>query len=136
MFPGVVEGLRTAGFQVACVTNKPQAATVTLLALTGLAQFFDAVVGGDATPFIKPHAGPLLHACALLGADPLATVLVGDSHVDVAAARAAGMPVYIVRYGYPGAGSLDGATLIDSFVELPALLQKARGTCVPHSAPS
>lgn len=141
VFPGVVEGLhglRAAGYQLACVTNKPQAATATLLALTGLAPCFDAVVGGDTTPHLKPHAAPLLHACRLLHTDPLQAVLVGDSHVDVAAARAAGMPVYIVRYGYPGAGSLDGATFIESLAALPALLagQKAMVVNVPHSAPS
>ena len=141
VFPGVsksLASLRAAGHRLACVTNKPHHATTTLLALTGLAPWFDAVVGGDTTPFLKPHPAPLLHACALLHTDTRNAVLVGDSHVDVAAARAAGMPVYIVRYGYPGAGSLNGATFIDTLADLPALLapQKVIGTKVPHSPPS
>ena len=120
VFPGVVTGLsrlREAGYRLACVTNKPQAATAALLSSSGLATYFDAVVGGDATPHLKPHAAPLLHACRLLGADPACSVMVGDSSVDVAAARAAGMPVHIVRYGYPGPGghaAMHGATFIDS----------------------
>jgi phosphoglycolate phosphatase len=124
VFPGVVTGLarlRDAGYRLACVTNKPQAATATLLASSGLAAYFDAVVGGDATPHMKPHAAPLLHACRLLDADPACSVLVGDSNVDVAAARAAGMPVFIVRYGYPGPGghaAMQGATFIDSLAHL------------------
>ena len=51
--------------------------------------------------------------------------MVGDSAVDVVAARAAGMPVYIVRYGYPGQdglGALSCDAFIDSFEQLPALL--------------
>lgn len=120
VFPGVVTGLsrlRNAGYRLACVTNKPQAPTATLLSSSGLAIYFDAVVGGDATPHLKPHAAPLLHACRLLDANPACSVMVGDSAVDVAAARAAGMPVHIVRYGYPGPGghaAMHGATFIDS----------------------
>lgn len=120
VFPGVVTGLsrlRDTGYRLACVTNKPQAASTALLSSSGLAPYFDAVVGGDATPHMKPHAAPLLHACRLLDADPACSVLVGDSGVDVAAARAAGMPVFIVRYGYPGPdghAAMHGATFIDS----------------------
>lgn len=120
VFPGVVTGLsrlRDAGYRLACVTNKPQAASTALLSSSGLASYFDAVVGGDATPHMKPHAAPLLHACRMLDADPACSVLVGDSGVDVAAARAAGMPVFIVRYGYPGPdghAAMHGATFIDS----------------------
>jgi phosphoglycolate phosphatase len=124
VFPGVVTGLsrlRDAGYRLACVTNKPQAATTTLLSSSGLAPYFDAVVGGDATPHMKPHAAPLLYACRLLDADPACSVMVGDSSVDVAAARAAGMPVFIVRYGYPGPGghaAMQGAAFIDSLAHL------------------
>jgi phosphoglycolate phosphatase len=52
-------------------------------------------------------------------------VLVGDSAVDVAAARAARMPVVIVRYGYPGADgheAMQCAAFIDSLADLPAVL--------------
>lgn len=128
VFPGVREGLvklQQAGYQLGCVTNKPFALTESLLESTGLAAFFDAVVGGDSIPQMKPAPEPLLHACRQMQADPASCVLVGDSGVDVAAARAAGMPVYIVRYGYPGPGGHQGMQcdgLIDSFNELPDLL--------------
>jgi phosphoglycolate phosphatase len=52
-------------------------------------------------------------------------VLVGDSAVDVAAARAAHMPVYIVRYGYPGPDGHDAMqcdALIGSLNDMPAIL--------------
>jgi phosphoglycolate phosphatase len=124
VFPGVLTGLarlRDAGYRIACVTNKPQAASEALLSISGLAPLLDAVVGGDATAHMKPHAEPLLHACRLLDADPACAILIGDSHVDVAAARAAGMPVHIVRYGYPGPGghaAMAGASFIDSLDHL------------------
>lgn len=138
VYPGVHAGLvalRAAGYRLGCVTNKPQAAAETLLASTGLAPLFEIVVGGGATPHLKPHPAPLLHACRQLGTDPALAVLVGDSHVDVAAARAAGMPVCIVDYGYPGPGGY--AAMQDAiFIASLASVQNAIGTCVPHSAPS
>ncbi len=131
VFPGVVEGLdslRQAGYRLGCVTNKPQSATATLLAMTGLADYFDVVVAGDSIAHMKPHPEPLLHACRAMGLDPAQGVLVGDSGVDVATALAAHMPVYIVRYGYPGPGGhagMHGPVFIDSLAEMPALLAAA-----------
>lgn len=128
VFPGVREGLtalRQAGYQLGCVTNKPLALTEQLLALTGLAAYFGVVVAGDSIAQMKPDPEPLWHACRQMQVDPTWCVLVGDSEVDVAAARAARMPVYIVRYGYPGPdghGGMQCDALIESFVELPALL--------------
>ncbi|MDB5916116.1 MAG: Phosphoglycolate phosphatase [Massilia sp.] len=131
VFPGVVEGLdalRQAGYRLGCVTNKPQAATTALLAMLGLAGYFEVVVAGDSIAQMKPHPEPLLYACREMGFEPAQGVLVGDSGVDVAAALAARMPVYIVRYGYPGPGGhagMHGAVFIDSLAEMPALLAAA-----------
>lgn len=119
VFPGVHEGLavlKETGYRLACVTNKPIAFAETLLQLTGLDKYFEFVLGGDSIPHMKPSPEPLFHACRLLKANPEHTLMVGDSAVDVAAARAAGMPVVIVRYGYPGEGGL-GALICDAFVD-------------------
>jgi phosphoglycolate phosphatase len=128
VFPGVREGLtalQQAGCLLGCVTNKPLAFTGPLLELTGLTTYFDTVVAGDSIAQMKPDPEPLLHACRQMQADRALCVMVGDSGVDVAAAQAARMSVYIVRYGYPGPAGPDGMqcdALIDSFEELPALL--------------
>lgn len=127
-YPGVLQGLSTLqwlGYPLACVTNKPQAHTVPLLHMTGLSSYFSTVVSGDSTPAMKPDPAPLLDACHRLGVQPGHCAMVGDSGVDAAAAHAAGMPVYIVRYGYQTAADLAALrcnALIDSFHELPALL--------------
>ena len=129
-FPGVVEGLAAlhhAGFRIGCVTNKPIDYTTPLLQAFGLERYMQAVVGGDSIPQMKPDPTPLLHACELLGVMREHAVMVGDSHVDVAASNAASMPVYIVRYGYPGPGGLSALkadTFIDSLTELPGLLER------------
>ncbi len=103
LFPNVLEGLsamRAKGLKLACVTNKPQAFTDTLLARTGLAGYFALVLGGDALPRRKPDPMPLLHVGARFGAAPDRVVVIGDSLNDAQAARAAGMPMLAVPYGY------------------------------------
>jgi phosphoglycolate phosphatase len=132
-YPGVLQGLSALhrlGYRLACVTNKPQAHTLPLLDILGLSPYFSAVVSGDSAPAMKPDPAPLLVACHRLGVQPEHCLMVGDSQVDVAAARAAGMPVCIVRYGYHGAAGLAALrcdAFIDSFMELPGLLCQPRG---------
>lgn len=145
LFPGVEAGLaalRRHGYRLGCVTNKPEALATALLAMTGLAEYLDVLVGGDSIAAMKPDPEPLWHACRLLGVGAEESVLVGDSPVDVAAARAAGIPVFVVRYGYAGprgAEALGADALIDSFEALPALLaqvaQPSTAGCEADSTP-
>ncbi len=102
-FPGVVAGLerlRAAGLKLACVTNKAAAFTGPLLAKTGLAPYFDAVVTPDRMGARKPSPEPFLRACEALGAAPREAAVIGDSENDAAAARAAGCHLILVSYGY------------------------------------
>ncbi|MBN3849124.1 MULTISPECIES: phosphoglycolate phosphatase [Burkholderiaceae] len=133
VFPGVMTGLRELrqhGYRAACVTNKPQALAAPLLEKSGLAAYLDVLIAGDTLASMKPSPQPLWHACRLLDVDPQRCALVGDSSVDIAAARAAGLPVFIVSYGYGWrggnreSGALQGDALIDSFEALPALLAR------------
>lgn len=128
LYPGVLVGLaelKRAGHALACVTNKLHPHAVALLDAKGLSPLLDALVcAGDAMP-AKPDPAPLLHACRLLGADVSASVMVGDSEVDSNAARRAGMPVYLVRYGYHqenGFAALRCNAFLNAISELPGLL--------------
>jgi phosphoglycolate phosphatase len=144
-YPGVVEGLgalQTAGFAIACVTNKHARFTLPLLDKTGLAPFFELVVNGDTCARTKPHPDMLLHACAHFDVAPVEALMVGDSSNDVEAARAAGCPVWCLPYGYNEGGpgvSLAADRLIGSFPELPALLERAGpvvfAAALPNAAP-
>ena len=103
VYPGVLQGLRqlqSGGKRLACLTNKPTAFAQTLLRAKGLADYFSVVYGGDAFERRKPDPLPLLKACEALGTLPQRTLMVGDSSNDAQAARAAGCPVWLVRYGY------------------------------------
>jgi phosphoglycolate phosphatase len=126
-YRGVVETLellKAAGLRLAVVTNKPEAATRSILADLALDRFMEAVVGGDTLPQRKPHPAPLLEALTRLGVTPERAVMVGDNHHDVEAGHAAGLPVVAVAYGYAhGAPEAFGAErLIARFDELPDAL--------------
>jgi len=131
-YAGVVESLRAvhdSGVHTAVVTNKHHRFAASLLGRLGLAQWVDVVVGGDTCERRKPDPQPLLFACDSLRVAASESLMVGDSVNDVAAARAAGMPVVCVSYGYNEGRSpqtLDCDELLDSLVQLPPLLRIRR----------
>jgi phosphoglycolate phosphatase len=127
-YPGAAETLqrlRAAGLRSAVVTNKLHRFAVELFERLQLSDSIDLIVGGDTCERRKPDPQPLLHACTALGLAPSETLMVGDSINDVLAARAAGIPVVCVTYGYnegQDPHSLPCDDWIDSLDELPALI--------------
>ena len=90
-----------------------------------LAALVDVVIGGDTCEQRKPEPGPLLLACRRLDVSVEDSLMVGDSLNDTSAARAAGMPVVCVTYGYNEGRdprTLDCDALLASLAELPPLL--------------
>jgi phosphoglycolate phosphatase len=130
VYPGVVEGLqalRHNGLRLACITNKPNAFARPLLALKGLSGYFDHAFGGDAFARKKPDPLPLLEACKALASAPARTLMIGDSHNDAEAARAAGCPVVLVSYGYNHGEPVAAAgadAIVDRIDAVPALLRR------------
>ena len=103
LYPGVRETLdllRERGYKLGCVTNKPAQFTEPLLQKLGIAPYFALVVSGDTLPEQKPDPMPLLYVAQYFAVTPQASLMVGDSSVDVKAARAAGFAVVCVSYGY------------------------------------
>ena len=122
-YPGAQEvlgRLAEGGLRLGVVTNKPYAATREILDRLGLAHFFGAVIGGDTLQERKPHPAPLLKAAEQLGVVPSETLMVGDNHHDISAARAAGMAAVAVTWGYNHVphDKLGADRLINSFAEL------------------
>lgn len=105
LYPGVretLQALQAQGVTLALCTNKPQRFLLPLLEARELDGSFAAMVGGDTLPERKPSALPLLHLCAQFGTAPRDALMVGDSRTDAQAAQAAGVPLVLVSYGYPG----------------------------------
>jgi phosphoglycolate phosphatase len=129
LYPDVdetLQSLRGSGARLAICTNKPQAATLGVLEGFQIAGYFDAVLGGDAVPFRKPDPRHLLAAIERLGAMINAAVMIGDNENDYAAARAAGVPVILMRYGYLRAPpeTLAPDAWLDRFRDIPQALER------------
>ncbi|MBK1670844.1 phosphoglycolate phosphatase [Rhodovibrio sodomensis] len=126
-YDGVIETLdrwRAEGHTMAMCTNKPQAPSDLILRDLALAPYFAAVAGGDRFAVRKPEAGHLTGTIELAGGDPARCVMIGDSITDLDAARAAGIPIVLVDYGYTAqpAATLGADATVSSFTEIPALL--------------
>ncbi len=113
--------LRAMGVRLACVTNKELRHAHAVLQHCGLDGFFEMVVGGDSLPHKKPHASVLRTVASRFGVAPSRMAHVGDSAIDVAAARNAGVAAWAVPYGY-NAGVPVALSLPDRmFDDLPAV---------------
>ena len=112
-FPGVAEGLEqlaSAGFGLACVTNKAARFTRMHLDKAGIAHYFSLVVSGDSLAAKKPDPLPLQHIARHFGVAPKRLLVLGDSANDTQAARAAGCPVLCVPTATTRAGRCKAST--------------------------
>jgi len=103
LYPGVREAvvaLSQAGHQLAILTNKPVRISSDIVAALGLASHFLRVYGGDSFPAKKPDPAGVLALMEEAGASTAATLLVGDSRVDVKTARNAGVRSCGVAWGF------------------------------------
>ncbi|UVI30568.1 HAD-IA family hydrolase [Paenibacillus spongiae] len=88
----VLARLQAEGFQIGIVTTKAKLTTERGLRYTELYDYVmpEGIITIDDVVHPKPHPEPVLKAIEALGADPAATVMIGDSVVDIEAAEAAG----------------------------------------------
>jgi phosphoglycolate phosphatase len=101
LYPGIAEALDAlAGASLAVLTNKPGDLSRAILDGLGVGARFARVMGGGDVPTRKPDPAGLLQLVAELGATPAGTWMVGDSATDVGAARAAGVRVAGVTWGF------------------------------------
>lgn len=122
-FPGVVDcltELKAAGAKLSVCTNKLTSLSVPILERLDLAKFFDSVIGGDLPPAPKPDASHLAMAVSTAGGRIERAVMVGDAATDAGAARAAGIPLVLVSFGYTEipVAELGADILIDHYDQL------------------
>lgn len=96
----VLKALRNQGVRLAVVTNKEGRYTQTVLAAHDLGPMFDRVVSGDTLPTKKPDPAGIRSCLVQFEVDATRALFVGDSSIDVATARNAGVPVWALPYGY------------------------------------
>jgi phosphoglycolate phosphatase len=126
-FPGLataLDALATRGCRLAVCTNKLEWLSVRLLGALGLASQFVAVCGADTYGWQKPNPEFLRRTIIAAGGLLDRAVMIGDSNNDVAMARAAGVPVVAVDYGYSEipVGELAADRVISTPADLPAAI--------------
>ena len=109
LYPGIptlLAALERAGVAAAVVSNKPDATTKTLAA-----RFFPGMPAFGQREDVPPKPDPALVRLALeqLSVAAADAVYVGDSEVDVATARNAGLPLVAVSWGFRGREALTAA---------------------------
>jgi phosphoglycolate phosphatase len=104
LYPGVTETLAKLGEQrisMAVLTNKPVKISVRILEALSVAQYFQAIYGGNSFETKKPDP---LGAKAILREFKVknsgGSMMIGDSEVDVQTARNADMIATAVNYGF------------------------------------
>lgn len=132
LYPGALEAvevLAASGYALGICTNKPAALAETLLARLGVRGLFGSMVGADSLPFRKPDPAPYRAAVEAAGGVLAHSLLVGDTEIDRATARAAGVPCVLVSFGPEGAGVARMApeALLERYEDLPGLVTRLIG---------
>ncbi|MBN2335382.1 HAD family hydrolase [Candidatus Bathyarchaeota archaeon] len=129
LMPGCLNALNWVSYNGllmgVCTSNSFEAAMMSLK-LQRLDRYFKAVVGRSTAYRMKPHPDQLLACLDTMGVDPGRGVMVGDSHSDVLAGKAAGsytvaIPVYFSRLEKIKEAGSD--RIIESLAELPEALR-------------
>jgi phosphoglycolate phosphatase len=111
-YSGVVPALaelQRLGIKRAVVTNKESRFTQRILERHGMAGSFDIVISGDTYPVKKPDPAVIYNCLSALGMHAGESLFVGDSSIDVATAKAAGVICWAVPYGYNMGESIESA---------------------------
>ena len=103
LYPQVREtlvALRERGVKLAVVTNKEGRYTNEVLNSHQLTPLFERIVSGDTLATKKPDPGGIQSCLEVFGIPRHRALFVGDSSIDVATARNAGVAVWVLPYGY------------------------------------
>lgn len=103
LYPSVIsvlQQLHNQQYKLAIFTNKPSPFVRPLLQYLQIDGYFSVVIGANDVIINKPHPAALFLILGQLGLLPSELVMVGDSDNDIAAARAAGIAVLGLSYGY------------------------------------
>lgn len=96
----VLQALGDRGVHRALVTNKEQRFTTPVLRRHGLRNLLDRVVCGDTLPTKKPDPAGVQDCLRAFGVAAQRALFIGDSSIDVATARNAGVAVWALTHGY------------------------------------
>lgn len=95
-----LQALRAQGVKLVVMTNKEGRYTRVVLDAHQMLPLFDHVISGDTLPVKKPNPAGIHDCLQRFGVARERALFVGDSSIDVATARNAGITVWALPYGY------------------------------------
>jgi len=95
-----LEWCKNQDISMAVCTNKTEFLAIDLLKKIGIYDFFEYVSGYNTFEYCKPDPGHLLKTIDILDGDKSKSIMVGDSETDANAAKAAEIPMILLKYGY------------------------------------
>jgi len=128
LYPNVrstLQLLKSKGYRLAIVTNKPFDFIEPILKGLELIELFEYFIGGDSLAEKKPSPLPLLHVCERFNLSVEECVMIGDSKNDILAGNACGMQTIGVTYGYNYGENIEAynpSFVFDDFGEILTLL--------------
>jgi phosphoglycolate phosphatase len=126
-FPGVEHVLNQLAAEKHCLavcTNKLEKLSVKLLETLGLARYFAAICGQDTFGVQKPDPIMLRKTIAAAGGQTGNAIMIGDSETDIRTARAAGVPIVAVDFGYTARpiAEFGPDRILSRFTDLPEVI--------------
>ncbi len=122
LFPNCRETLEHFSHKANTIlSNKPTRFITQILDALDCRTPFSTILGGDSMPAKKPDPGGLHHILEQHRVRPEATLMIGDSLVDVETGKRAGVKTCGVTYGHAGRATLETAQpdwIIDDLLEL------------------
>jgi phosphoglycolate phosphatase len=140
-FPGLMALLKqckAAGIAMGVCTNKLEGLSVQLLDALDMTSYFTAIVGSDTLGISKPDPAPYFETLRRLGAEDAPSIMIGDSETDIKTARAAGVPVITVSFGYTAkpVHIYSPDHVVDHFAEMWPLIEATFARADVHPAVS
>ena len=111
---------------MAVCTNKTEHLAVDLLKKIGINEYFEYVAGYNTFEYCKPDPRHLTSVVEILDGDIKKTIMIGDSETDANAAKAADIPMILLKYGYTEKRSdeINHNHLINDFVGIEKIISK------------
>ena len=85
---------------MAVCTNKTEHLAVDLLKKIGIYDYFEYVAGHNTFDYCKPDPRHLTTVIEILDGDLKKSIMIGDSETDANSAKAANIPMILLKYGY------------------------------------
>ena len=110
--PGLLTNLQSAGYTMCLATAKPYAYARKITAHFGLAQYLTHEFGPELDGTRNNKGDLLAYALDLTGYNAGSSIMIGDRHHDIDAARAVGMKSIGVTWGYGSESELAAANAV------------------------